>query len=82
MDCGHSATAFKRAKWLAELAAAIGSAEEAAKRLIAEGRHATEAQDLLHQLHAAKVDIEDLRLGGWRAPAREIGSKWIELPGD
>jgi hypothetical protein len=82
MDFGQSAAAFKRAKWLAELAAAIDSADAAAKRLILEDRHAAEAQDLLQQLHIVKREIADLRLGGWRAPAREIGSKWIKLRDD
>lgn len=82
MDFGQPAAAFKRAKWLAELASAIDSAEAAAKRLVAEGRHTTEALDLLQELHAAKLEIEDLRLGGWRAPLREIGSKWIKLHRD
>lgn len=79
MDFGQSAAAFKRARWLAELAGAIDTAEGAAKRLVAEDRHAAEARDLLQQLDVVKREVEDLRLGGWRAPVREIGSKRINL---
>jgi hypothetical protein len=79
MDLGQSASAFRRARWLAELAGAIDLAEEAAKRLVAARRHTAEALDLLQQLHSAKREVEDLRLGGWRAPVQEIGSKWIKL---
>ena len=79
MDLGQSSSAFRRARWLAELAAAIESAEAAAKRLVLAGRHVSEARDLLQQLAAAKVEVKHLRLGGWRAPVQEIGSKWIGL---
>ena len=55
IDFGQSAAAFKRAKWLAELAAAIDAADGAARRLVAQGRHIAEAQELLKQLHAASA---------------------------
>jgi hypothetical protein len=79
MDLGQSAAAFKRARWLADLAAAILVAEEAANRLVAAGRHVSETQALLDQLRSVKGEVEALRLGGWRAPVQEIGSKWIKF---
>ena len=79
MDLGQSAAAFKRARWLAELAAAIQAAEETAKRLVLAGQHVSATRELQEQLQAVKREVEDLRLGGWRAPVQEIGSKWIKL---
>lgn len=82
VDLGQSAAAFKRARWLAELAAAVQSAEDAAERLIQSGRHVSETLELKQQLKKVRQEVEDLRLGGWRAPIQEIGSKWIKLGGD
>lgn len=79
MDLGQSAAAFKRARWLADLAAAIQAAEEAANRLVAAGRNVAETRALLDQLRSVKDEVESLRLGGWRAPVQEIGSKWIKF---
>lgn len=79
MNLGQSGTAFRRARWLAELATAIEAAEQAANRLLGAGPHVSEAHELQRQLRAVKREIEDLRLAGWRAPMQEIGSKRIEL---
>lgn len=79
MECAQSAAAFKRARWLAELAEAIDAAEDAANQLVLSGQHVDEARELQEQLRIVKRELEDVRLGGWRAPAREIGSKWIKL---
>jgi hypothetical protein len=79
MDFGKSAAAFRRARWLAELADAINAAEDAANQLILSGHQIGEARELQEQLKIVKRELEDVRLGGWRAPAQEIGSKWIKL---
>jgi len=78
-DLGHSAEAFGRARWLAELAVAIDAAEEVAQGLLQSGGQVAETRALQERLQAMKREVEDLRLGGWRTPSREIGSKRIEL---
>jgi hypothetical protein len=81
MDLGRSSAAFERARWLAELATAIEDAERTLGQLRPTAIDGEEASALHRRVMAAKREIEDLRLGGWRAPVQELGSKWIKLSG-
>ena len=52
-----------RARWMAELAAAIESAQRVAWQLGTATNGSSEARELYAQLEAARVELESLRLG-------------------
>ncbi len=77
---GRGAAASDRARWLAELAAAIARAQDLAWRLgYAEGESA-EARDLYRQLEAARLELGSLRRGGWDRSPVDVCPKWMKLP--
>lgn len=78
MNLGQLSSGFDRARWLAELAQAVDEAEVTASRLALTPAW-REAVQLLERIAAARQEIRDLRLGGWRAPLNEIGSKRIDI---
>jgi len=82
MDLGRLSSGFHRARWLAELSLAVDGAEASTRRLLLTSAPPHEAQLLLDRIIAARREMSDIRLGGWRAPVQEIGSKWINLSGD
>jgi len=80
VDFGRSSlSGLERARWLAELALAIEQAEEMADRLRFADVHGAEALELHGRLQVLKREVEELRLGGWRVAAQELGSKRISL---
>ena len=50
-----------RARWMAELAAAIDDAQRVAWRLAAQPRSSQEARELYGRLEAARVELAELR---------------------
>lgn len=73
-----SAAALERARWLAELAEAIGQAQRLAWRLgVAEG-DSEEARELYARLEAVRSEVDALRFGDWVAVRSEIDPMWIQ----
>ena len=68
-----------RARALAELAVAIAKVQEAAENYDFPQEHALEALALTTRLEAIRIEVEDLRRGGWRTPVQMLGSKRINL---
>lgn len=66
--------AASRARWMAELAAAIESAQRVAWQL-GIGDHSVEARELYGRLEAARVELDALRRGA-RPAAGDIGP-WL-----
>jgi hypothetical protein len=70
---------IERAQWLAELALAIGHAEQLAWRLgYAEG-NSVDAQALYQRLVTLRRELESLRQGGWAAAPTEFDPFWLRL---
>ena len=79
MHLSGEALAADKARWLAELSAALREARILVKELgAADGR--MEAVELYAQIEALRLEVESMRL---RRPSRsdtEIGPEWSELP--
>ena len=66
-----------RAKWLDELAAAIGHAQRLTWRLgVVEG-DSCEARSLYARLEALLGEVETLRLSDWAGNRQEIDPEWL-----
>lgn len=61
-----------RARWLAELADAIGSALDLTWRMAAERGLSSDTLDLLARLEFARVEVETLRCTAWSRRLREF----------
>ena len=64
-----------RARWMAELAAAIEGAQRVAWQLGSATTRSLEARELYGQLEAARIELESLRLGARRV--REEIEPWL-----
>lgn len=74
----NQAAASERARWLDELAHAIGQAQWLTWRLgVLEG-DSDEARALYARLEAARSEVESLRFGDWLDVRKEIDPKWLE----
>lgn len=72
--------AATRARWLAELANTIESAQQLAWQLGTAARPSPEARELYSRLEAARVEVEAMR--GARAGVRELPEPpWLESLG-
>ena len=68
----------ERARWLAELAAAIEEAQRVAWRLgVAEG-DSSEAKELYARLEVARAEVESLRRGGWSRQEVDFPPLWLQ----
>jgi hypothetical protein len=68
----------ERARWLAELAEAIDQAQKVAWRIgVAEGDNA-EAKELYGRLEAARVEVDALRRGSFRAAPHKTDPDWLK----
>jgi len=76
---GERPGAAERARWLAELAAAVDEAQRIARTLSVSRGGCAEAEDLYGRLDAVRIEIEDLRRGGWGARATQIDPRWTSL---
>lgn len=73
-----SAAALERARWLAELADAIGQAQRLAWSLgVAEG-DSEEARELYARLEAVRGEVDALRFGDWVPVRSEIDQNWMQ----
>ena len=76
---GQRPAAAERGRWLAEIAEAVAEAQRLARSLsISKGSHA-EAEDLYGQLELLRIEVEDLRRGGWGARPTRIDPIWANL---
>lgn len=71
--------AAKRGRWLAELAQSISEAQGVARTLSVANRHGEEAEDLYRRLELLRIEVEDLRRGGWGARPAGNNPKWASL---
>lgn len=68
-----------RGPWLAELSEAIDQAQQLARTLSSAAEHCPEAEDLYARLEAIRIEIENLRLGGWGGRPAQIDPRWSIL---
>ena len=69
-----------RARWMAELAAAIDDAQRVARRLAAQPVTSQEARALYGRLEAARIELEELR-GIQRAGAGDLETMLLKRLG-
>ena len=68
----------ERARWLAELAEAIDQAQKVAWRLGGAEGNNPEAKELYGRLEAARVEVDALRRGGFRAVEHKNDPDWLK----
>jgi len=77
---GDQANGADRARWLAELAAAIDQAQRVAWALpIAEGSD-PEAKNLYGRLESVRIEVDSLRHGRWAWNSTQIHPNWRSPP--
>ncbi|MFL6752191.1 MAG: hypothetical protein ACJ8FL_03055 [Sphingomicrobium sp.] len=72
-------TATERARWLAELAAALEQAQQLAWSLGLDEDSSPEAMELYGRLEAARAEVQALRLGRFRVAPDNSAPDWTEL---
>ncbi len=71
------AVALERARWLAELAQAIGQAQKLAWSLgVLEG-DSEQARELYARLELVRAEVESLRFGDWAETPQEVDAEWL-----
>ncbi len=73
------AAAGERGRWLAELAGAVDQAQRLARTLIVLKGSCAESEALYGRLEAVRIEVEDLRRGGWGARPMKIDPLWTSL---
>lgn len=68
-----------RARWLTELAAAVADAQRLARTLSSARRGSAEIDDIHVCLEAVRIEVEQLRRGGWKARPTQIDPDWLSL---
>jgi len=68
-----------RGRWLADLAEAIDQAQQLARTVSIAPGHCPEAEDLYARLEAIRIEVENLRLGGWGGLPARIDPRWSIL---
>ena len=76
---GERPAAAERGRWLAELAHTIEQAQHLARKLSVSKGSCAEAEDLYGRLEAIRIEVEDLRRGGWGARPTRIDPLWTSL---
>jgi len=71
--------AFERGQWLSDLAQAVEQAQRLARTLIVLKGSCAESEDLYGRLERVRIEVEDLRRGGWGARPMKIDPIWISL---
>ena len=72
-------SAAERARWLAELSAAIEEAQRLLWRLGVSEGNSSAAKELYGRLELVRAETEWLRLRGFRRAAEEFTPDWTEL---
>jgi hypothetical protein len=72
-------TAAHRARWLAELADALEQAQKLSWRIGSSDAGNAEAMELYARLEAARVEVQSLRLGGFKVAGPQEEPDWTEL---
>ena len=76
---GERPATGERGRWLAELAQAIAEAQRLARSLGVSRGNCAEAEDLNGRLELVRIEVEDLRRGGWVTRATETDPQWTNL---
>ena len=76
---GERPAAAKRARWLAELAAAVDEAQRVAHALSTSCGSCAEADLLFGRLDAVRIEVQDLRGAGRGARPTQIDPRWTSL---
>jgi hypothetical protein len=76
---GERPAAAKRARWLAELAAAVDEAQRVAYALSLSRGSCAEAEILFGRLDAVRIEVQDLRGAGRSARPARINPRWTSL---
>lgn len=71
--------AGERGRWLAELAQAVDQAQRLARTLSVLKGSCAEAEDLYGRLELVRIEVEDLRRGGWGARPMKFDPLWTSL---
>ena len=74
----NQAAALDRARWLDELAQAIGEAQRLTWSLGVQDGDSEEARALYARLEAARSEVETLRYGDWVDVRNELDPMWLE----
>jgi hypothetical protein len=69
----------ERSRWLAELAETIDQAQRLARTLGVPEGNCSGAKALYRRLELVRIEVEDLRRGGWATQRTEIDPKWMNL---
>jgi len=71
--------AVERGQWLADLAQAVDQAQRLARTLVVLKGSCAESEALYGRLEVVRIEVEDLRRGGWGARPMKIDPLWISL---
>jgi hypothetical protein len=72
--------AAERARWLAELSAALSEAEQVLRGFHQELNLGIEARELYWRIEAARLEVQSLQLSRSLNGRKEMHPEWIELP--
>lgn len=76
---GDRPSAVERGRWLAELAQAIAEAQRVAQSLSVLRDNCAEAELLYDRLELVRIEVENLRRGGWGARPTQFDPRWTSL---
>ncbi len=76
---GTRPAAEERGRRLAELAQTIAEAQQVARSLSVSRGNCAEAEDLYGRLELLRIEVEDLRRGGWGVRPTRFDPKWANL---
>jgi hypothetical protein len=76
---GDRPAAAARGRWLAELAEIVDQAQRLTRTLSVSRGSCAEAEDLYGRLELVRIEVEDLRRGGWGARPTSIDPRWTSL---
>ena len=76
---GEQPAAAQRSRWLAELAQSISEAQRVVGTLSFSRGNRAEAESLYGRLELIRIEVEDLRRGGWGARPTMIDPIWSSL---
>lgn len=76
---GERPAATERGRWIAQLVLTIGHAQKQARTLSVSRGNCAEAEDLYGRLEAIRIEVEELRRGGWGVSPKRIDPRWTNL---
>ena len=76
---GDRPAAAERGRWLAELAETIDQALRLARTVSVSRGSCVEAEDIYGRLELVRIEVEDLRRGGWGSRPTRFNPLWTSL---